>query len=87
MQETSREAYASINPQTLLGEIVYRLRESATGLTCDALEIILERSHQSVSSCIRLGVKRRWIEDSGERQPTRSGRRAIIWRVLSGKLE
>ena len=81
MQETSREAYASINPQTLLGEVVYRLKESVTGLTCDALEIILQRSHQSVSSCIRRGVKSQLIEDSGERQPTRSGRRAIVWQI------
>jgi hypothetical protein len=81
IQETSREAYASVNPQTLLGEIVYRLKESGEGMTCDDLEILLGRSHQSVSSCIRLGAKRRWIEDSGERNPTRSGRRAVVWRL------
>lgn len=49
--------------------------------TCDAVEQVTGLSHQTTSARIRGLVLRDRITDSGERALTRSGRRAIVWRV------
>lgn len=81
MQETSLAAYRSINPKTLVYQVVDYLRET-NGFTCDELETELSRSHQSVSSAIRGGVIQGLIVDSGSRRKTRSGRQAIVWKAI-----
>ena len=81
MQETSLAAYRSINRKTLIYQVVDCLRET-NGFTCDELETVLSRSHQSVSSAIRGGVKQGLAMDSGLRRKTRSGRQAIVWKSI-----
>lgn len=81
IQETSLAAYRSINRKTLVHQIVDCLRET-NGLTCDELELELARSHQSVSSAIRGGVKQGLISDGGLRRKTRSGRQAMVWEAI-----
>ena len=81
MQETSLAAYRSINRKTLIYQVVDCLRET-NGFTCDELETVLSRSHQSGSSAIRGGVKQGLAMDSGLRRKTRSGRQAIVWKAI-----
>ena len=51
--------------------------------TDDWLEQILDSPHQSVSACRRHLVKKGLVEATGDLQPTRSGRRAQIWRLTA----
>ena len=85
MQETSLAAYRSINQRTLVHQIFECLSATkghSNGFTCDELETKLDRSHQSMSSAIRGGVKQGLITDSGFRRKTRSGRQAIVWQAV-----
>ena len=54
-------------------------RNDGVGLTVDALEQILNRSHQSVSARVNELRNKGWVTDSGIRRATRSGRSAIVW--------
>lgn len=49
------------------------------GLTCDEVEVEMERTHQSISARVNELKNGGWIEDSGERRETRSGAKAIVW--------
>lgn len=50
-----------------------------TGLTCDEVEVILGRTHQTVSARITELVAEGRIRDSFRRRPTRSGRQARVY--------
>jgi DNA-binding IclR family transcriptional regulator len=54
------------------------------GITCEKIEERIDRSHQSVSGNLRHLVERGFVEDSGCKGVTRSGRAAIAWRLASG---
>ena len=81
IQDTSREAYESVNRanDTLYSRVLGWLEDSPS--TCDEIEVGLEGRHQSVSSRIRKGVQDGLIKDSGEKRETRTGRKAIVWRL------
>lgn len=49
------------------------------GMTCDEAEIALGLSHQTCSARLNELVARSDIVDSGNRRPTRSGRKAIVY--------
>jgi hypothetical protein len=49
--------------------------------TCDAVEAVSGLTHQTASARLRGLVLRDQIVDSGRRELTRSGRRAVVWRV------
>lgn len=80
--ETSREAAESmVENAASLRELVFVTIKAGSGLTCDEIEVLLERSHQTVSARIyELKVVKRIVQDGKRR--TRSGRRADIhWAV------
>lgn len=82
MQTTSIQAKESIQEYepTLLQRVCKRIRQSPA--TCDEVERDLNLKHQTTSARIRQLVQLRIIEDSGIRRMTRSGRNAIVWRLL-----
>jgi hypothetical protein len=51
------------------------------GLTCDEVEVLTGGRHQSVSARIRELVLDGSIYDTGLRRPTRSGRKANVYRI------
>ena len=83
--DTSTAAGASMN--THVGRLarqcfdeigaVYRAR--GVGLTVDQLEQIMAGKHQTISARVNELRNKGWVIDSGERRPTRSGRKAIVW--------
>lgn len=79
MRQTSIDAYHSVDHKTIRQLLLSILNDRPCGLTCDQLETITRRSHQTVSASLHAIRKKGLIEDSGERRPTRSGRQAIVW--------
>ena len=84
---TSNEAAASLDPDHLgrlarrvYDEISYAVANGGTGLTCDQVEQIVGGSHQTVSARVNELRDKGYIVDSGARRPTRSGRKATVWR-------
>lgn len=81
---TSQAAAASLSPETL-GHlhtvILAAIRGSGlTGMTCDQVELELQLSHQTASARVHeLARRGRIVTDST--RPTRSGRRAQVWRA------
>jgi hypothetical protein len=84
--DTSAEAGASMNTHVgklaklCFDEIASVYRNGGVGMTVDALEQTLARSHQSVSARVNELRNKGWLVDSGIRRTTRSGRSAIVWR-------
>ena len=57
-------------------------RAGKHGMTCDEIEAVTEGKHQTVSARVsELARKYRLIVDSGERRPTRSGCKAVVYVV------
>jgi len=83
--DTSAEAGASMNTHVgklarqCFDEIASVWRNDGVGMTVDALEQTLNRSHQSVSARVNELRNKGWLTDSGVRRKTRSGRPAIVW--------
>lgn len=82
-QDTSREAWRSFMPVAAELDRAILSALSFSDETCQAIEVAIGREHQAVSGNLRHLVERGLVEDSGVSGKTRSGRRAIIWR-LSG---
>ena len=81
-QVTSTEAYESVKPYIpTISERIVDYIGSWGPNTCDDLEYQLSLSHQTCSACIRGLVKQGMLEDSGEKEKTRTGRRAIMWKL------
>lgn len=81
-KDTSKEAAAKIKKHvSKLAAEVFQVIKTKNGLTCDEVEVELEMSHQTASARIRELVLAGRIEDSGDRRPTRSNRRATVWKV------
>jgi predicted transcriptional regulator len=84
--DTSNLAAASMNrhvgklAKECYDEIYATFLEGAVGLTVDAIEQRLNRSHQSVSARVNELRNKGWLVDSGITRLTRSGRPAIVWR-------
>lgn len=81
-RDTSKEAARLIEPKAsalrfrIMAEIQVR---GSFGATCDELEQAFGMSHQTVSArCRELNMTGK-TRDSGQRRPTRSGRKAIVW--------
>lgn len=51
------------------------------GATCDEIEVATGLSHQTASARVHELAKLGGIEDSGRRRPTRSGRKAAVYRA------
>jgi hypothetical protein len=65
--------------RAVLDKIVTRWMHTGWGMTTDAVEVEMKRSHQSVSSAINYLMERDLIRDSGQRARTRTASRAIVW--------
>lgn len=57
--------------------------EAAGGATCDEVEVGTGMSHQTASARIRELRQLGSVRDSGQRRPTRSGRKAIVWEAVA----
>lgn len=87
VQDTSKWAARSIKPvQGADAQMVLRLiTEAPDGLTCDEVEAMTERSHQTISARIydlgQAGYIFRHYDEAGKptRRRTRSGRKAHVW--------
>lgn len=88
-QQTSREAWDSMVPVTahlnrqIMGALSAAARDGRGPLTCQAVEEAIGRDHQAVSGNLRHLVEDGLVEASGEYGTTRSGRRAIRWRITA----
>lgn len=81
-RETSEAAAQSIEPtaSSLCGQIYASLkRRGDNGLTCSEVEQLYELRHQTASARLWDLHTRSFIVDSGQRRPTTSGRKAIVW--------
>jgi predicted HTH transcriptional regulator len=82
MQQTSIEAYESVKKYIpVIQNIILTHIDFAGPDTCDHMEQVLDLSHQTCSASIRALVKKGLLEDSGKKGITRSGRKAIIWKL------
>ena len=84
--DTSRLAAADIRP--LSGELRLMVLACITatgdrGATCDECEVFLGMKHQTASARINELMAEKYIEDSGRRRKTRSGRQAVVWKSSS----
>ncbi len=77
---TSQDAYQSVDVTHLRGKVLAMLKR-LQGATCDEAQTLLGLTHQSCSPCFTWLSKDGQIYDSGQRRVTRSGRKAIVWRV------
>jgi hypothetical protein len=76
-------AYMSKRVHDVVGEVFGQIlsvcRQGAFGLTTDAVEQRLRRSHQSVSPRVTELRDQGWITDSGQKRKTRYGQDAVVW--------
>ena len=82
IQDTSIEAYESVNRgnDSWYSQVLSALEDNPS--TCDELEVALQGRHQTISSRIRKGVQDGYIKSTGEKRPTRTGRKAIVWKRI-----
>lgn len=86
--ETSRDAAALANPvqgsvRRAIVALCAHTRPPEAGFTDAQLERRLNRTHQTVSSARNWLVNAGWLQDSGRRFPTPSGRMAVVWELTS----
>jgi predicted transcriptional regulator len=85
-KETSRAAWESMIPAnaTLDRAIMAELtKHGARGRTCQNVEDAIKREHQAVSGNLRHLVEKGYVEVvPGVFGVTRSGRRAMLWRII-----
>jgi hypothetical protein len=63
----------------VFGQILSANRAGGIGLTTDAIEVRLRRSHQSVSPRVTDLRDQGWIAPSGFTRKTRYGQDAVVW--------
>lgn len=83
-QETSIRAHESQRDKAPLDRVrlLDQIRKYATGITCDRLEVLLCMKHQTASARLRdLAIVGK-IVDSGRRETTSTGRKAICWKAV-----
>jgi hypothetical protein len=85
LQETSIRAHESQKDKAPLDRVRLsdRIRKYPTGITCDRLEGLLGMKHQTASARLRDLAIAGKIVDSGRRETTSTGRKAICWKVVS----
>ena len=80
--ETSHEAAWSVDTTSLQDLVLHTLRYGG-GMTAAELSGELRKPLNTISPRTRQLVNRGLIKDSGERRPTPSGRKAIVWRATT----
>lgn len=86
--ETSKDAAALANPaqgsvRRAIVALCAHTRPPEAGFTDAQLERRLNRTHQTVSSARNWLVNAGWLQDSGRRFPTPSGRMAVVWELTA----
>lgn len=76
-QETSREAYESVDTEAI-GERIIRLLKQER-LTCDEIEERTGLLHQTASATLTALKNAGKIARTPEKRPTRTGRNAFVW--------
>lgn len=84
--EWMKGSVASLVGQVFLC-ILTAARSGAVGLTTDAIEVRLGRSHQTVSPRVTDLRDKGWITESGIKRKTRSGRNAVVWKPTNLAIE
>lgn len=85
--DTSAAAYAAIRPhitaqaKRILDYLSTAQSGGVSGFTSYQLGVYLAMKPQSVSARVNELHEKGWIEDTGLRRPTDTGRKAIVWRV------
>lgn len=79
-QQTSAEAYESVGHASIAKSIIAEI-EANGPMTCDDLEVVLDRLHQTVSAGIRHLVQAGTLVKTEETGVTRTGRKAIRWGI------
>lgn len=79
---TSEAAAASMAPHagTVRDDVLKYIKSTGHGATCDEVEAALNLRHQTASARVRELAKTMRIMDSGTTRPTRSGRKAVVWK-------
>ena len=78
-RETSREAHASIRPQTIDQKVYGLLLDRAGyGATCDEVEAVLDLRHQTASAALWRLKRSGWVKELRETRTTRGGRSAGV---------
>ena len=81
--DTSLEAFLSVKESLpSIRDRMYEFVLVKGGATCDLLEFSLGLRHQTASARITELLAMGLIRDSGLRDETRSGRKAVIWEVV-----
>jgi DNA-binding MarR family transcriptional regulator len=81
--DTAQEAAESIDVTKLESAVLSALGKSVSGLTVYEIAERLDISLVSASPRLRPLVRKGFVEDSGDRRETPSGRRAIVWRLVT----
>lgn len=76
--ESMREAASQLRTKVLR----FIVQCGVPGATCDEVEANLGMRHQTASARVNELMKARQIVDTGNRRPTRSGRKATVWRAV-----
>ncbi len=80
--DTSFLAAERIEPSAgTLRQVVLNQIRLGGGMTCDAIEVVLDMRHQTASARIRELALSGHVVDTGDRRKTRSGRLAVVWRA------
>jgi predicted ArsR family transcriptional regulator len=82
--ETSKGAAESMAPHAsrLAEEVFAYVLGREDGATVDEVEEALGMLHQTAGARMRELVKAGRVADSGAKRPTRSGRKAVVWRAV-----
>lgn len=81
-RDTSQAAAASIQPMAidLRAKVFAHISGCAEkGATCAEIETALGMSHQTASARLVELERRGMVQDLGERRPTATGRKAVVW--------
>jgi hypothetical protein len=79
---TSKAAAKSVEKDVtrIAKRVLEQIRTSPS--TCEEVEQATGYAHQTVSARIRGLVLAKHVKDSGEKRPTMSNRRAIVWQAV-----
>lgn len=90
--DTTREAARLAVPlqnsarKRIIERVYGQMHVHGVGCTDDELERRLHLSHQTLSAARNFLCGAGWLEDSGQRRPTRGKRDAIVWRLTEGAM-
>ena len=67
--------------QAIVNALIAARGTDLIGLTCSEMERRIRKAHTTTSSQVNYLMNGGWIEDSGFRRDTPSGRPAIVWKL------